>query len=230
MRLTGRRIPWSISTKLPLGIGALLLAVTGGLTAAAFQEVRRSQIEAASDRLGELCWQFADFFGATTAQRCAALQRLASDARVSAMLSNPSSAENAAAASESLERFLEVNEPTAAIELWNAGGERVFQHGRVFPALPPRAALELVSAVDTFRTAAVSALSRLDGGLYFRVVTSFEAPDGSAGFVCEVRRVTNSSRSAAALASLLGSQARLLVGSQNGVWHEFSRDVAAPPS
>src|SRR5438105_3246815 len=52
----------SIEQKLPLIIGALLLAVTLALSTAAYMEVRRTSVAVASERLSSITSQFRDLF------------------------------------------------------------------------------------------------------------------------------------------------------------------------
>jgi signal transduction histidine kinase len=79
----------SLERKLPLLISVFLLALTVGLTAAGYHEVRQASEQRGVARLQTLANQLAQLAGGTTVQRVAALRRVAADPRVERYLAGP---------------------------------------------------------------------------------------------------------------------------------------------
>ncbi len=130
------RIPqFSIAARLPLGIGLLLVSVLGGMSWTAYQEVRRSNLQVAADRLTSLTEQFRTQFELSLQKRSVELGRLAGEGAISACLADPS-AGNCDVARLALERHVDDGYQVLGTELWNADGLRVLVYGpRVLP--PP---------------------------------------------------------------------------------------------
>jgi PAS domain S-box-containing protein len=218
---------WSIAAKLPFGIGLLLVAVLGGMTWAAYAEVRRSNLGAASERLSSLSVQFADYFEAMAQQRYAALHRLAGDERVASCL-RANDAANCEIARLALEQYSKSN-GVLAMEVWDADGMRVLTEGGSAPPLDEGEARSLAASVQSSDRVALGDFEVVGDAILYRIVTGIGPPGDVKGYVSEVRRVSNSPQGMRQLTDLLGSQVRLVVGSKGGVWHDLFRTVPAPP-
>jgi signal transduction histidine kinase len=81
----------SLERKLPLLISVFLVALTVGLTVAGYHDVRQASEQRGVARLQNLANQLAQLAGGTTAQRFAALRRVAADSDVVRYLASPGS-------------------------------------------------------------------------------------------------------------------------------------------
>src|SRR2546427_10207429 len=124
----------SIELKLPLLIGGLLVLTIGGFSAAAYTEVQRSTLVAAAERLERVTRQLADILQAGAPQRVVELREAAAEPALRAYLGHPT-ARGRAAGLHALRRLIVQDTLNAAVELWNAAGERVLTVGRPPPAL-----------------------------------------------------------------------------------------------
>src|SRR5690348_1651317 len=74
-----RRLIQSLELRLPLLISALLVLVIGGFSWAAYGDVRRSTLGAATERLERVTRQLADLLGAGAPQRAEDVRQAAAD-------------------------------------------------------------------------------------------------------------------------------------------------------
>jgi signal transduction histidine kinase len=222
----------SIATKLPLVLGTLLVIVLGSMTLAAYWEVRRSALEASSERLGYAAQTIANAIGdpPSQGQRYSGLRALSRAPAVSAYLRTPDSL-HAAPAADTISTHIEsVSRGRASVELWSSEGQRLLQSGHPLPALQPAAVQEMASLIIDTTNFAIGPLQLVGDSLYLTLVMRVMNPERAVGYLIERRPVTASSSAVSLLNNLIGSEARLLVGNAAGdVWTDFSVPVPGPP-
>src|SRR5919198_3181136 len=124
----------SLELKLPLLISGLLVLVIGGFSWAAYDEVRDVTLSAAREHLERVTKQLDASLRAGAPQRFAEVRQVADDPAVHAYLSHPNAARRAAARA-TLQAPRSRDSLNAAVELWDAAGERVLAAG--YPPAPP---------------------------------------------------------------------------------------------
>ncbi len=149
----------SIEFRLPALIGALLVAAVAASVWGAYQEVKRSALQGASDRLDRVTQQIADLVAVGMRQRLAELRRLADQPAVHAFIRAPKPATGAAALLP-MQRFVAQSQQPSVVELWDAGGHRVVDGARVagyvverrHVATNPKTALQLAGLIGSDAT------------------------------------------------------------------------------
>src|SRR5437016_10227139 len=123
----------SLELQLPLLISGLLLLVIGGFSWGAYTQVRDVTLAAAAQQLERVTTQLVASLKAGGPQRAAEVRQPAGEPAIRTVLVRPSGAARAAARA-SLEELTARDSLNAAVELWNAAGERVLAVGRPLPA------------------------------------------------------------------------------------------------
>jgi len=219
----------SIELKLPLLIGGLLVLTIGGFSAAAYTEVQRSTLVAAAERLERVTRQLADILQAGAPQRVVEVREAAAEPALGAYLGHPT-ARGRAAGLQALRRLTARDTLNAAVELWNATGERVLTAGRPPPVLDAAAARTLRETASGPVGAAVGPLRTADDSLFFPVVGAVADGKRTAGYVVNWRRVLSSPQTTQRLTGLIGSDAAFMIGNVAGdIWTDLSARVAGPP-
>jgi PAS domain S-box-containing protein len=225
-RVTPRAIA-GLEITLPLLITALLALVIGGFSWGAYTQVRDVTLGAAATHLERVTTQLAASLKAGGPQRIAEVSQLADQPAVRAFLAHagtsgpiPHSALEALTARDSL---------NAAVELWNAAGERVFAAGRSLPALETASTRALTARVaDT--AAALGPLRAIGDTILFPVIAAVRIDGRRVGFVVNWRRAQASREATRRLTELIGADAAILVGNvTGGVWTDLSTRASAPP-
>jgi signal transduction histidine kinase len=216
---TFRRIGW----QLPLTIAALLLAVVGLFSWAAYREVRHAVLAAAEDRLAHAGRQLAALMAQANQMRLAETRRLAADPAVVEAVAGG----NSLPARRALDRFTDSVTAPVTLELFDAAGNRVIdtRSGRAdsLPVLEP--AYPAWSSDST----AVSGLRAMGDTIWYDVAAPVESRGGR-GVLVQRRWVTANPAAARLLGDLLGSDsAAILLGTPGGVWTDFARVVLGPP-
>ena len=225
-RVTPRAIA-GLEITLPLLITALLALVIGGFSWGAYTQVRDVTLGAAATHLERVTTQLAASLKAGGPQRIAEVSQLADQPAVRAFLAHagksgpiPHSALEALTARDSL---------NAAVELWNAAGERVFAAGRSLPALETASTRALTARVaDT--AAALGPLRAIGDTILFPVIAAVRIDGQRVGFVVNWRRAQAAREATRRLTELIGADAAILVGNvTGGVWTDLSTRASAPP-
>ena len=142
----------ALELKLPLLISGLLVIVIGGFSWGAYTEVRDVTLGAAGQHLARVTTQLVASLQAGGPQRSAEVRQPADQAVVREYLARPGGASRAAARA-TLERLTSRDSLNAAVELWNAAGERVLAVGPALAALDALATQALTAQVtDTGAT------------------------------------------------------------------------------
>jgi signal transduction histidine kinase len=216
----------SIAAKLPLGVGTLLLVVLGGMTVVVYVAERRGAIELATERLNRAGLQFAVGLGGLTDQRVRGLTELSRTPLVRQFLASGS-----AALADEVADSLRAHARTAgadAIELWSPAGRRLLTTD--VEALAPRRLPESALADGTIPRPGVSGFERRGDRLLYTVALPVRVGSDGRAMIVERHALDNSPEEAAAVSQVVGSDARMLVGSPGaGRWTDLAGPVPGPP-
>ena len=223
---------FSIARKLPLSVAGIVVVVTAAMTILAYFQVRRGLIAAASDRLSHVTHQLEDLLETSARTLYATMDSVAKSDAVTAHLTMPSDVTADSVRAVVAKRW----RPSPAVtgfEIWD-------MHGEVRLA----SSLTMRRLEATERAALISALSSSPAGF-----TSAYRPGGAAdtlesaaivpikvdstlrGFLIQRRRLNSTPQGVKSLTELIGSNARLLIGSRDGrVWNDLVKSVPGVPS
>ncbi len=182
----------SISKKLPLGISLLLLVVLGGMTAAAYIEVRRAALDAADDRLGRLTGQVVELLVPQIRTRLVTAREMASLPAIRDYLQVPSPASRSVAV-DTLTAFQRRTAQVSTVELWDTTGGRVLTVGESLPPLPDADRSGLIARLrtDTLGAAIGPLRQRPDSALAQSTIALVSGPNGRLlGFFVDRRGVS----------------------------------------
>ena len=218
----------SLELQLPLLISGLLLLVIGGFSWGAYTQVRDVTLAAAAQQLERVTTQLVASLKAGGPQRAAEVRQPADQPAVRTYLAHPGEAARAPAHA-ALAGLTSRDSLNAAVELWNAAGERVLAVGRPLPAMDAHATQALMAAV-TDTGAALGPLRAIGDSLLFPVIAAVTVDGRRSGYVVNWRRVQTSPDATRRLTELIGSDAAVLVGNVTGdVWTDLSARVSGPP-
>ena len=219
----------SIAAKLPVSLAVLLSVVFGGMTAAAYLQVRTSVLAVASERLDRAAQQMADLLTNSTRQRGLALQALGRRPTIDAHLqlgTDPS----AALARAELERHVGNAAQTTSVELWSLDRARLLAAGGTAAEMTPAETLAIAQAATASSGAAVGPYQRGGDAISYTLATAIRREQHLLGYVVERRKLSSSAAGVALLTGLIGSGAKLLVGNEQGdIWTDLTVSVPAPP-
>jgi PAS domain S-box-containing protein len=219
----------SIRHRILLATCALLLTVIGVFAVAAYHEVERSAMLVASERLLSVTKQFDDLLAASARQRLEETKTLAGNAALGSHLRRPT-ARTKTAALAALRSLIAQPGTVAAVELWDASGQRVLStRDRLSPVDPPTVGELLTLASRPGRTA-VGAIRTTGDSLTYPVIASVSRAGKTIGFVVQWRRLVTSAQTRQQLADLIGSNARLYLGNTRGdLWTDLASVTTGPP-
>jgi len=221
----------SISVKLPLLIGGLVVAVTGSYGWAAYQTVRRSTATAVTARLGTVVDQLALTLKASRDQLIAAARAVADSPAVRAYALEPGESRRAATQA-ALRPAGPQAQQIAAVELWSADRHPLVGVGegnRWSSAAAARALLDDVGA----DSGAVGRFFTVGDSVGYAVAAPVVARSRVRGYVVQWRRIGQAGDTReqnARLNRLIGSDAHLFIGNvADDVWTDLARRVPPPP-
>jgi signal transduction histidine kinase len=196
---------------------------------AAWLEVRRSALTAASARLEELTDQMARLLGGTTAQLRGRIRQLSEDPTFARHLAAPD-----ARTADSVMTLLgsEAGTSVISVELWNAAGRPVLSTAAEgVPAASPAEASDLLQQVASNDTAvAMGPLIVPDSSLTSRVISRIGSGPTPNGFLVEWVRIAESPAARRQLSELVGSDARVLLANADGsLSSDFAARIPPPP-
>jgi len=205
----------SIKHRLPLLIGALLLAIVLASTLASYQGVKKSALEVGGERLQDLTKQLANLFQQSAAVLLAKTFTEANDPSIRAFLQSPSPTTRSRA-SEWLEKFVAPQDPNSLqFELWNKDRSLVLSVPEGTSRVPIDLEAEFnACSIDPFKTAGpVQALKK---NVMFPVMAAVKDELGNPiGYLVSWRRPALNPRPKQ-LTDLLGSDAALYFGNTRG--------------
>ena len=214
--------------RLPLLISGLLVLVIGAFSWGAYREVRDVTLDAAGQHLERVTTQLVASLKAGEPQRAAEVRHLAAQPAVRAYLARPGKT-GRDAARVTLQRLTTQDSLNAAVELWNAAGERLLAVGRPLPRLDAHATQALTAAVMDSGVA-LGPLRAIGDSLVFPVIIAVTVGGKPTAYVVNWRRVGTSPEATRRLTELIGADAALLVGNVEGdVWTNLSARVEGPP-
>ena len=218
----------SLELKLPLLISGLLVLVIGAFGWGAYTEVRKVTLGAAAEHLERVATQLVASLKAGGPQRVAEVRQPAGQAAIRTLLVRPSGAARAAARAV-LEELTARDSLNAAVELWNAAGQRVLAVGHPLPAADTSVTRVLMASVSDSNTA-LGPLRVIGDLPVFPVIAAVTVSGTPTGYVVNWRRVQASPEATRRLTELIGPGAALLVGNVAGdVWTDLSGRVGGPP-
>src|SRR5438309_870441 len=217
----------ALDITLPLLITGLLVLMIGVFAWGAYVQVRHVTLGAAAAHLESATAQLAASLRSGVSQRTAEVRQPADQPAIRTYWVHPGEAPLAARAT--LASLTARDSLNAAVELWNAAGQRVLAVGRSLPPLDGRT-IEALTAVVADTGAAVGPLRAIGDSLVFPVIAAVGGNGRRAGYVVNWRRVQASRDATRRLTELIGSDAALLVGNATGdVWTDLSARVRGPP-
>jgi len=223
----------SIAVKLPVTLVLLLLAAFGAMAIASYFEMRKAVVAIAGERLEQAARQMAGVLGSSSRQRLVLMQTLMNNPDIRGYLRAPDPSRAEAVADE-MRTYLGSAAEMGNVELWDPAGRRLLAVGATFTeATGP--ALDLLKAELQAAEPPVIGKLRLEGS--DAVVYTVGGPvidSGSPlGFIVERRRLANAAQTQqtmALLAGLIGGQASIVIGNEDGsAWTNLAQPVAAPP-
>jgi len=220
----------SIAAKLPLGIGTLLLLALGTMAGAAYVEVRQGAVDLASERLERVSMQFAMGVGREPQQRVATLSAVSDREAVRRYLTTESPSLREAALDTLRAR---ASRTDSHVELRHRDGRRLLTSDSV-SVLATADAREESHALDggvSVPREGVGPFEREGDRLSYTIAVAVRDSGGLHGYLVERFPISNSPEEAQALAEMIGSGARLLVGSvDSGAWTDLAGAVDGPPN
>jgi signal transduction histidine kinase len=218
----------SLQWLLPSAISLLLLVVLVVFSWWAYADMAGSLRDDAHKRLELVAGQVSQSLQSSVVRYNRNVQKRADSTGVRAFLNDPTP-QNLAAAREAITYRGNRPETSAAIELLDAGGERVLASGPDSARLRG-AARRLVTRTHSAETSAVGAFHALNDTTVLLPAIAMVSHQGKrVGYVVEwwVIRQTKAERDL--FSRLLGSGGRMLLGSQNGVWTDQATVQPPPP-
>ena len=222
----------SLAIKIPLLMSLLLLAALAAMTVMSYRELRGALVDLAGERLQGAATQMANLFGMTSRQRLGAMQQLMRRPEIAAYLETRD-ASHVGPIREVVKDHLGNAIEIADIELWDPAGKRIFAAGAAFTEITGRALDDQLAQMKAASTAAIGKLA-VEGDRLIYPVGVRIAPTGRLlGYVVERRRIFNASQSqqiVAVLSGLIGNEASIVIGNQDGsAWTDPSAPVAGIP-
>ena len=220
----------SIKHRLPLLIGALLLAVIVACSWAAYRGVKESALEIGRERLLNVTQQLASISQQSVVNVTNKTLTSANDPAIRALLgSSPAAARPEAAAI--LQQFVAPQDPNGLqVELWDANHTLALAWPDGTSPQPADLGFEFEqSASEPFKTA--GAIRILRNVVAYPVVAAVKSDAGKPiGYLVRWRRLSATPEARKELTDLLGSNATLYFGNLQGdVWTDTEKAAAKPP-
>ncbi len=222
--------PLSIRVKLPLLIGALLLAVAGSFSWSAYLGVSQASLVTASDRLGSVTTQIAGLLETSATQLLANARAVADSPAIRAFLQAPTPRMRAAALA-AMRPVGPAAQQVADVELVTTGGTRLLSlsdsaapHPRA-PAVNP----EMVQAGSRSDSGVIRPFEVVGDSVRYAVAVPVKQGGRILGYLVQVRHLTSSARGRGQLNQLIGPGARLYVTNSSGnLWTDLVARVPPP--
>jgi len=213
----------SLAFRLPLLIIALLALLVAGGAAFAYSEVRRTSLQAWSERLARISSQLANVFEASTAERLGQVQQLASAPAVVDHLTHDGSADTALAV---LAAALEPDD-SLPFEIWRADGSVVLRAGTM-PALNGAQLDSVYAAAPRMQNGGPGRIHSVNGQHLLWITAPVRRDGAVLGYVAHLRPIPVRSVAPGRLSELFGTDAIYFVDDR-GTWIRFDgQQVAAP--
>ncbi len=220
----------SISVKLALLIGLFLVVVTGIYSWAAYHEVQRSAVAAASGRLLAVTDQLAQLLEVSGDQFGGMVRGLAAKPEVRDYVANPSDTKKPALLL-ALQQIGRDSEQVVAIELKGIDGHLIFSTGDPTRWAEPSEDRVLISSLGRGDTVAIGRFFAVGDTVTYAAAAPINGEGGARGYLIQWRRVKSSAKEQGQLGQLIGTSASLLIGNPStGVWTDLAYKTPAPPT
>ncbi len=224
--------PLSIRVKLPLLIGALLLAVAASFSLSAYRGVSQASVVTASDRLGSVTTQIARLLETSASQLLTNARAEADSPAIRAFLQSPTPRARAAALAAMRPRGPAAQQ-IADVELVTTGGARLLSlsDSAAPPARAgvPAASPEMVQTGSRSDSGVIRPFEVVGDSVRYAVVAPVKQGGRILGYLVQVRHLTSSARGRGQLNQLIGPGARLYVTNSSGnLWTDLAARVPPP--
>jgi len=221
------RVRMSIERRLPLSIGLLLVAVVGTLSWRAYVQVREASRLTAGTRMLNLAQQMATSSVSGYATQRADMRRRAESPAIRAYLAGPTPASQRAALAE-----ITFSGPQAvavmSAELWDSRGVQRLVYGERSARLDTAFTRTMISVPIRADTVVVSPMAMAGDSVKTATWTPL-GPEGRDGHLVVWRVLRWSASNRASVRSLIGDDARLLIGNADGsLWTDAQDTVSRP--
>ncbi len=223
---------FSIARKLPLSVGGIVVVVTAAMTILAYFQVRRGLVAAASDRLTHVTRQLEELLETSARTSYTTMGPVAKSEAVSVHLTTPSDA-TADSVRAVVAKQWRPNPSVTGFEIWDMNGEVRLASSptvRRFDATERAALISALSSSPDGFTSAYRA-TRAGDTLESAAIVPIKSDSTLRGFLVQRRRLNTTPQGIKSLSELIGSNARLLIGSRDGkVWNDLIKSVPGVPS
>jgi len=218
----------SLSAKLPLTVGLLLLVVCGTMTGVTYHYVRLSVTDVAFDRLEHAATKVSELLARLIQNRLSAVQALGPRTAAAEYLRNPTDA-GRTALSAALTTYSGGENAASAVELWDAEARTVEAAGLDLEPVSDETRREWRAAGAANPRGALLPFRRSGDRLAFAVVAPVFDGTTIAGYIVDRRILGQATQATAALTNLIGREAVLLIGNAGDeLWSDTTRVVTAP--
>ncbi|MGQ0649674.1 MAG: HD domain-containing phosphohydrolase [Gemmatimonadaceae bacterium] len=219
----------SIARKLPLSVGALVVVVTTIMATLAYLEVRRGLIDTASERLDRVTRQLQVMLEHSARQSYATMTEIAGSDAVSGYLTSPSDTTERAAL-DLLATQARTSTTLRAVELWDSQGAPRLTSAPTAPPLDASTRARLIGKLGTSPSGFTDAYRPVGDTLESGAIVAIRRDSTVTGYFVLRRRVNATPQSIRNLSALIGSNARLMIGSRDGdVWTDLVGVVPGLP-
>ncbi len=222
---------FSIARKLPLSVAGIVVVVTAAMTVLAYFQVRRGLIAAASDRLSHVTHQLEDLLETSARTSYATMDSVAKSGAVAAHLIAPSDA-TADSVRAVVAKHWRPSPAVTGFEIWDMHGEVRLASSLTMRRLEATERAALISALSSSPTGFMSAYRPGGAGdtLESAAIVPIKVDSTLRGFLIQRRRLNSTPQGVKSLTELIGSNARLLIGSRDGkVWNDLVKSVPGVP-
>ena len=223
---------FSIAKKLPLSVGAIVVVVTTAMTVLAYFQVRRGLLTAASDRLNHVTHQLEDLLETSARTSYTTMGTVANSGAVHAHLKAPSDATGDSVRAVVANQW-RPNPGVTGFEIWDLHGEVRLVSSATLRRFDATERASLISALHSSPvgfTSAYRAAASADT-LESAAIVPIKSDSTLIGFLIQRRRLNTTPQGIKSLSDLIGSNARLLIGSRDGkVWNDLIKSVPGVPS
>lgn len=222
----------TIARRLPLSVGGIVVLVTAAMTVLAYLQVRRGLIVAASDRLNHVTHQLEELLETAARNSYGTMSTVANSDAVSRHLIAPTQT-TADSIHALVARAWRPNPSVTGFEIWDRNGEVRLASSLTMRRLDATERAALISALSANRTGFTSAYRAASQGdtLEAAAIVPIRTDSTLRGFLVQRRRLNTTPQGIKSLSDLIGSNARLLIGSRDGkVWNDLIKSVPGVPS
>jgi PAS domain S-box-containing protein len=213
-------------------VGAIVVVVTTAMTILAYFQVRSGLIAAASDRLSHVTQQLEGLLETSARTSYATMGTVANSDAVHTHLTAPNEL-TADSVRAVVAKNWRPNSAVAGFEIWDLQGEVRLASS---PTLRRLDATERAALISALRSSPVGFMSAYRAAgpadtLESAAIVPIKRDSTLLGFLIQRRRLSTTPQGIKSLSDLIGSNARLLIGSRDGkVWNDLIKSVPGVPS